>query len=83
MHRDGTEAVRLAERARDASARENAVLFSTLAAAYAETGRFDDAVLACRRAIELARRAEPAQDAHAFEEQLGCHVQRKPFHFRR
>ena len=58
VHRNGAEAVVLAEQARDAPHDPNHVLFSTLAAAYAEVGRFDDAVRAAERAIELARVAE-------------------------
>ena len=49
--RDGREAVRLAERAcRAAGGEERPAFLDTLAAAYAEAGRFDDAV----RTVELA-----------------------------
>jgi tetratricopeptide (TPR) repeat protein len=47
-------AVRLAQRARELSGRENAPCLDTLAAAYAAAGRFSDAVIAAERAAALA-----------------------------
>lgn len=58
-HRDPAEAVRLAERARDLATEDNAILFDTLAAAYASAGRFDDAVKACERAQSLTGSNSP------------------------
>jgi tetratricopeptide (TPR) repeat protein len=52
--RNGPEAVRLAERACKLSEFKEAVLVGTLAAAYAEAGRFDEAVATARKAGELA-----------------------------
>jgi Flp pilus assembly protein TadD len=52
--RDGPEAVRLAERACQVTGSKEAVLVGTLAAAYAEAGRFDEAVATARKARELA-----------------------------
>ena len=80
-HRDGAVAVRLAERARDSSPEPVPVLFSTLAAAYAEAGRFPDAVAACERAIRLARGAGDLEQAAAFARQLACYREGRPFHF--
>ena len=79
--RDGAESVRLAERARDKSPEPRGVLFSTLAAAYAEAGRFPEAVQACGRAIELARNAGEAQEAAAYARQLERYRAGRPFHF--
>jgi len=79
--RNGAEAVRLAERARDRSPAPEAVLFSTLAAAYAEAGRFPDAVGACERAIELAKSTGDVQQAAAFTRQLARYRKNQPFHF--
>jgi tetratricopeptide (TPR) repeat protein len=42
--RNGAEAVRLANRACQITKRQNTEMLDTLAAAYAETGRFDDAI---------------------------------------
>jgi tetratricopeptide (TPR) repeat protein len=80
-HRNGDEAVLLAERARDRSPAPEAVLYSTLAAAYAEAGRFPDAIRACERAIELARAAGDLQQADACARQLARYREDKPFHF--
>jgi tetratricopeptide (TPR) repeat protein len=80
-HRDGPEAVRLAERARDRSPTPQAVLFSTLAAAYAEAGRFADAVRAGERAVALARSAGDGQQAAAYAQQLSRYRAGEPFHF--
>jgi tetratricopeptide (TPR) repeat protein len=80
-HRDGAEAVRLAESARAKSPTPEAVLYSTLAAAYAEAGRFPDAVSAGERAVELARAAGAAQEIERFRGQLRSYRAGKPFHF--
>jgi len=55
--RDGAEAVALAERTVAATGRREANLLDTLAAAYAEAGRFDDAARAAAGAAALARSA--------------------------
>jgi len=52
--RDGTEAVRLAEHACELTARKVPFLLGTLGAAYAEAGRFADAVKTAHQARELA-----------------------------
>jgi len=79
--RDGAEAVRLAERAREKSPEPRAVLYSTLAAAYAEAGRFPEAVQAGERAVALARGAHEPQEAGRYEDQLRSYRAGKPFHF--
>jgi tetratricopeptide (TPR) repeat protein len=55
--RDGPEAVRLAERACAATREQDPAFLRTLAVAYAEAGRFEDAIAAIDRAIERARAA--------------------------
>jgi tetratricopeptide (TPR) repeat protein len=52
--RDGREAVRLAERACDLTKNQTPLFIGTLAAAYAEAGRFEDAVATGERARALA-----------------------------
>jgi len=52
--RDGAEAVRLAERACRLSGHSEAQSLGTLAAAYAEAGRFSEAVATAQKAIALA-----------------------------
>ena len=51
--RNGARAVELAEQARRLSGDKDPVLLGTLAAAYAEAGRFADAVATAQRALEL------------------------------
>ena len=52
--RNGPEAVRLAERACKVTEFKEPVMVGTLAAAYAEAGRFDEAVATAKKARELA-----------------------------
>jgi len=80
-HRDGAEAVRLAERARDRSPQPVAAIYSTLAAAYAEAGRLPDAVRAGERAVELARAGGQIQEAQRYAQQLRCYRSGMPFHY--
>jgi Flp pilus assembly protein TadD len=56
-HRNPAEAVRLAEAARDLTEGTNPVVLDTLAAAYADAGRTEDAVRVGLQAEELARKA--------------------------
>ena len=53
--RNGPEAVKLAEKAAELTARKDPVVLLTLAAAYAESGRFDDAFATSNQALEIAR----------------------------
>jgi tetratricopeptide (TPR) repeat protein len=55
--RNGAEAVKFAERACELTGRQEAFLMGTLAAAYAEAGRFSEAVGTAHKAIELATAA--------------------------
>jgi tetratricopeptide (TPR) repeat protein len=52
--RNGPEALALAVRAAEVSGTKDAAVLDTMAAAYAETGRFTDAVLTAERALALA-----------------------------
>jgi cytochrome c-type biogenesis protein CcmH/NrfG len=52
--RDGAKAVQLAKQALRISARRIPILFRTLAAAYAESGRFSEAIQTAQQGIELA-----------------------------
>ncbi len=55
--RNGTEAVRLAERACELAHYDDPVFIGTLAAAYAEAGRFPEAVATAEKAEQLASSA--------------------------
>ena len=52
--RDGAQAVKYAERACELTHYQNTLMVGTLAAAYAEAGRFDDAIATAQRACDLA-----------------------------
>ena len=58
--RDGARAVELAERAVKQGGSNEVGVLSTLAAAYAEAGRFDEAVKTSRNALQLAEQARMA-----------------------
>jgi tetratricopeptide (TPR) repeat protein len=53
--RDGARAVQLAEDVVRRAGHPNAIVLRTLAAAYAETARFSDAIETARQAIEISR----------------------------
>ncbi|MGA2179500.1 MAG: glycosyltransferase family 39 protein [Verrucomicrobiota bacterium] len=53
--RDGTQAVPLAQRACELTHFEKTIYIGTFAAAYAEAGRFDDAMATAQKAIALAQ----------------------------
>ncbi len=68
--RNGARAVQLAERARDLATQKDARLFVTLAAAYAEAGRFDDATEAAREALTLAQQANDHDNLPLYQKML-------------
>ena len=53
--RNGPKAIELAQHADWLSGRKNPVFIAALAAAYAESGRFSQAITTAKRALELAR----------------------------
>jgi Flp pilus assembly protein TadD len=55
--RNGTEAAKMAERACELTGKNDPVKLKTLAAAYAETGRFEEAMNTLRTAKDLAANA--------------------------
>ena len=77
--RNGPKAVELAERADSLASGKNQVVAATLAAAYAETGRFPEAIRAAERAMRLA--ASEGKDARAFSirEQLETYKSGRAF----
>ena len=76
--RSGEEAVRWAKRACDATRNENARFLATLAAAYAEAGRFEEAVAATQQALQLAKAGPDEKAAQLLESRLAAYRQRHP-----
>ena len=76
--RDGTEAVKLAARACEVTARRQPVFLGTLAAAHAEVGEFEKAIEAARRAQELALSLRQTNIAQRNEQFLRLYQDRKP-----
>jgi tetratricopeptide (TPR) repeat protein len=78
--RNGNQAVELAQRANQLTGDANPVVLSTLAAAYAEAGRFPDAVKTAQRALELAKAQSDTALAEAIRSQLKSYQAGRPFH---
>jgi tetratricopeptide (TPR) repeat protein len=77
--RDGAEAIRLAERACDLTQRQQPVYLGTLAAAYAEAGRFGNAIETARLARDLALAKGQAEIAKMNEKLLEFYRASKPY----
>ena len=78
--RDGTRAVELAERANESTLRADPVILHTLAAAYAEAGRFDDALVTTRRAMNLAKQDGKTAVYDALRDELPLYELGLPYH---
>jgi tetratricopeptide (TPR) repeat protein len=79
-NRDGAEAVRLATRLCELTGRQEPFFLGTLAAAYAEAGRYDEAVAAAQQAHDLAEEKGLSTVAARNLELLGIYRSRQPFH---
>jgi tetratricopeptide (TPR) repeat protein len=77
--RNGAEAVRLAERAVQLSGARNPVYLDTLAAAYAEVGRFPDAVATERKALDLAAPQHNAQLEDGLNARIKLYESQQPY----
>jgi tetratricopeptide (TPR) repeat protein len=78
--RDGKKAVALAERANQHTGGENPAVLHTLAAAYAEAGRFSDAQRSAQKAMELARAAGQPDLVEQLNVELKLYEAERPFH---
>jgi tetratricopeptide (TPR) repeat protein len=78
--RDGEEAVWLAEKACKLTQRSQHAYLDTLAAAYAERGRFDDAVTTARDAVRLAKGKQDPEAAAAYQHRLTLYEKQQPYH---
>jgi Flp pilus assembly protein TadD len=78
--RNGSKAVELAQRANQFTGGENPIILHTLAAAYAEVGRFSDARRSAQKAIELAQAAGQKDLAGQLNDELKLYEAGLPFH---
>jgi tetratricopeptide (TPR) repeat protein len=78
--RNGAEAVRDAEQACALTGYKQAGFLGTLAAAYAEAGRFPEAVSTCQRTIQQARAAGQTQFANINAQLLQLYHAGRPYH---
>jgi Flp pilus assembly protein TadD len=78
--RDGADAVEHARHANQLCEGKQADVLDTLAAAYAEAGRFPEAVSTARQALELARQQNNASLMNLLPARLALYKAGKPFH---
>jgi Flp pilus assembly protein TadD len=78
--RNGPEAVSLAQKACALTQYRNTSTISTLAAAYAEEGRFEDAIATCEKACALATANGETSLLAGNRQMLACFKEKKPFH---
>jgi spermidine synthase len=81
--RNGGEAVRAAETACAITQYKHTRLVGTLAAAYAEAGRFEEAVTTGQKACELASASNEAGLTERNRQLLDLYKRRQPYHDRR
>ena len=76
--RDGPRALQIVQQAIEAAG-PNPTLLQALAAAYAECGRFDEAVTTAEQVLQMARQAGRVHEARWIEEQLALYRRNLPF----
>jgi tetratricopeptide (TPR) repeat protein len=77
--RDGAKAVEFAQRAVELTHRDAPNILDTLAAAYAEAGRYDDAVATLREAVQKAQKLGVAGAASDLEAHLKLYQSKQPY----
>jgi peptidoglycan/LPS O-acetylase OafA/YrhL len=78
--RNGARAVALAEQACRGTHYDEAIMVGTLAAAYAEDGRFDDAIAMARRACQLAAKSGDEKLLKRNQDLLALYLKHQPYH---
>jgi hypothetical protein len=78
--RDGNDAVKFAERACELTQYHVTVMVGTLAAAYAEAGRFNDAVATAQKACALATKLKQPELLKRNQELLDLYRRHQPYH---
>ena len=77
--RNGPEAVRLAKRAVQLSGAREPAILDTLSAAYAEVGRFPDAIQTGRQALDLARKQNNPRLVAVLSTRIALYQTNSPF----
>jgi protein O-mannosyl-transferase len=77
--RNGTEAVRLAEQLVQLAGQDSPEIVDTLAAAYAESGRYDEALQTARRALELAEKAKQTDLVKQIQDRIKLYGAGRPY----
>jgi tetratricopeptide (TPR) repeat protein len=77
--RDATRAIQISEQIAEVTARQQPKPLSTLAAAYAEAGRFDDAVRTAKEAMALATAQNLTNLVTEIDSELRLYQQGKPY----
>ena len=80
--RNGDKAVALAEQANQVSQNKDPLILRTLAAAYAETGRFPEAVATAKRALALALAKSETRLANELQAEIGLYQTNSPCRYR-
>lgn len=78
--RNGARAVQFAQRACELTHFQKTIYIGTLAAAYAEAGKFDDAIATVQRACDLAAKNRETGLLQRNRELLELYRKHKPFH---
>jgi spermidine synthase len=76
--RNGADAIRLAERAKTLTKGQNASVLDTLSAAYAEAGRFPDAIGTEQQAISIAVQQGNTRQADMLKDHLSAFTRNLP-----
>jgi len=77
--RDGPRALELARELYDLTRSGEALALDALAAAYAETGRFDEAIETIGEGIRLATKSGPPELLGGMHERMGLYLEGKPY----
>jgi tetratricopeptide (TPR) repeat protein len=78
--RNGQQAIKLAQQANQLAAGQDPIVLRTLAAAYAEAGRFGDARQSAQKAMDLARAAGQTDMVEQINGELKLYAAGLPFH---
>jgi Flp pilus assembly protein TadD len=78
-YRNGKEAVKLAERLCKITQYSQPLALDALAAAYAETGDFDSAVLTAKKGLELALHQEPKELVLGLTKRIQLYQTKRPY----